>query len=286
MKLGMLTGLWYVAARASVFEAMERAAALGFRTVDLHGVYHAGPAHLTPDERRRVRRELDRLGLEARNYVLHARHNIPGATPAERQEDLSYLQQGLECAAEWGIRQLMLNAGRWTADTGRADAWRRAVDFLRTVCEYAERRGISILQEPEPYVWFLVDDLASAQQMQHDVQRPNFGLLVDLGHMGLARESAADLGPLAGSILHAHFSDHLTDRHTNQVIGSGMVPLGELLSGLRQWAIDDRLRGLGYDELTISFELGAPGDAISDPEAWVRRSIAAVQTLDSDLGLR
>jgi sugar phosphate isomerase/epimerase len=96
MKLGMLTGLWHIASKATVFEAMERVASLGFRTVDLHGVFHAGPAHLTGDDRRRVRRELDRLGLEARNYILHPRHNIPSASPAERDEDLAYLREGIE----------------------------------------------------------------------------------------------------------------------------------------------------------------------------------------------
>ncbi|MBM3122802.1 MAG: sugar phosphate isomerase/epimerase [Chloroflexi bacterium] len=286
MKLSMLTGLWYVASKATVFEALERAAALGFRTVDLHGVFHAGPAHLTPDERRLLRRELDRLGLEARNYVLHARHNIPGATPTEREEDLAYLREGLECASSWGVRQLMLNAGQWTVGVGRADAWRRAAAFLQRVCEEAEPRGIYILQEPEPYVWFLVDDLAAAQQMQQDVARPNFGLLADLGHMGLARESAADLEPLSGAILHAHFSDHEANRHTNEVIGGGAVPTRDLLAGLRRMQLDARLQAQGFDELAIAFELGVPGDDIADPDDWVRRSIAAVQTLDPGLGLR
>lgn len=285
MKLGMLTGLWYVASRATVFEALERTAALGFRTVDLHGVFHAGPAHLSPDERLRVRRDLDRLGLEARNYVLHARHNIPSATPAERDEDLAYLRQGIDLAAGWGIRQLMLNPGQWRPSVGRAEAWGRAVAFLQAVCEYAEPRGVFILQEPEPYVWFLVDDLSSAQQMMHDVARPNFGLLVDLGHMGLARESARALEPLADSILHAHISDHLAYQHTNQTIGTGAMPLGETLAGLRELGPDNRIRRHGFDELTVTFELGVPGDTIADPDDWVRRSLVAVQRFDFDLGL-
>ena len=283
MKLGMLTGLWWVASRATVFEALERTAALGFSTVDLHGVFHAGPAHLSPDERLRVKRDLDRLGLEARNYVLHARHNIPSATPAEREEDLAYLRQGIDLAASWGTRQLMLNAGQWRPSVGRAEAWERAVSFLQAVCAYAEPRGVFILQEPEPYVWFLVDNLASAQQMMQDVGRPNFGLLVDLGHMGLAREGVGALEPVADSILHAHFSDHPAYQHTNQVIGTGAMPLGETLAGLRCLQIDARLQHRGFDGLSVAFELGAPGDTIDDPDDWVRRSLAAVQTVDPEL---
>jgi hypothetical protein len=50
--------------------------------------------------------------------------------------------------------------------------------------------------------------------------------------------------------------------------------------------LDARLQARGYDELAIAFELGVPGDLIPDPEALVRRSIAAAQAIDPGLGLR
>ena len=110
---------------------------------------------------------------------------------------------------------------------------------MQAMCEYGERRSVSIPQEPEPCVWFLVDDLVSAQKMRSDVSRPNFGLLVDLGHMGLDREPTADLGPAADAALHAHFSDHQANQHTDQVIGTGAMPLGEMMAGLRRLQVDD-----------------------------------------------
>ena len=76
MKIGMLSGLWFLASAASIFESLQHVASLGFHYVDLHGVFHAGPAHLTQRERIAVKTELDALGLKPRNYVLHALHNI------------------------------------------------------------------------------------------------------------------------------------------------------------------------------------------------------------------
>lgn len=87
--------------------------------------------------------------------------------------------------------------------------------------------------EPEPNIRLLVDDLVSAQEMRRDVRRPNFGPLVDLGHMGLARESLADLEPAADAFLYAHFSNHQASQCTKQVFGMGAMPLGEMLAGLR-----------------------------------------------------
>jgi sugar phosphate isomerase/epimerase len=186
MKIGMLTGLWYIADGATVIESLQRAAGLGFRTVDLHGVFHAGPAHLSSQGRQAVKDELANLGLSARNYVLHPLVNLPSASQAELEHNYAYLCEGVDLALEWGVNQLMLNAGQWAYGVPRPQAWEQSVRFLQRLCDYAAPRGVFIAQEPEPYVWFLVNDLASARRMMADVDRPNFTLLLDLGHMALS----------------------------------------------------------------------------------------------------
>jgi sugar phosphate isomerase/epimerase len=147
---------------------------------------------------------------------------------------------------------------------------------MRHVCEYAERNGVLIALEPEPYVWYLVNYLASAGEMLEDVARPNIGLLVDLGHMALAREGLDDLRPLANQILHVHLSDHEAYRHTNQPIGSGFVPVVDYLGGLLSLNVDGIAGRFGYEEMVVTLELGATGDTIQDPDSWARRSLAYV----------
>jgi sugar phosphate isomerase/epimerase len=279
MKIGMLTGVWYLAEQADVIASLRRAAALGFRYVDLHGVFHAGPAHLSLAGRLAVKAEMRALGLTPRNYVLHARHNLASASEAELEIDYAYLREGIDLALSWDIHQVMLNAGQWSYGVTREAAWSRAVRFIQRVCDYAAPREVYIAQESEPYVWFLVNDIRSTERMWADVGRPNFVTLIDLGHLALAREGYADLERLADTIIHAHFSDHEAYRHTNQVIGSGFTPTGEYLDMLRRLEIDRRIRRLGYDELVVSFELGMPGVEIPDADDWVRRSLQHVQSL-------
>jgi len=285
MKLGMLTGVWFIAQQAGIVESLRRAAALGFHYVDLHGVFHAGPAHLPAPARRAVKAELAALALEPRNYVLHARHNLAGATPAELEEDYAYLCAGVDLAVEWGIRQLMLNAGQWAYGARREESWARAVRFFQRVCDYAAPRGVYIAQESEPYVWFLVNDVASTLRMLGDVDRPNFTTLVDLGHLALERQDEAGLAQLADTIIHAHFSDHQPFRHTNQIIGSGFTRTADYLAALRRLDIDRRMRRFGYDELVIAFELGVPGDMIADPDDWVRQSLAHVRQIAQEMSV-
>jgi sugar phosphate isomerase/epimerase len=277
MKIGMLTGLWYIAESATVIESLRHIAALGFRYVDIHGVFHASPAHLNSDQCREVKTEMAALGLEPRNYVLHSPCNLASANEAELEQAYAYLVQGIQVATAWGIHQLMLNAGQWAFGVSRETAWTRAVHFLQRVCEYAAPRGVLIVIEAEPYVWYLVNDIDSTVRMRADVNRQNFAVLVDLGHMGLARESPGDLERLKDSIVHAHFSDHESFRHTNQIIGTGVTRTGEYLAKLHGLDVDRQLQRLGYDELVVSFELGVPGDKIENPDEWVRRSLRYVQ---------
>lgn len=277
MKIGMLTGIWYVAEAATLQASLERAAALGFRYVDLHGVFHAGPIHLLAEQRSQVPSMLKTLGLTARNYVLHPRVNTVAASEAELEQNYAYLIEGIDLAVSWGINQIMFNAGQWVYGMDRDEAWVKSVRFWQRVCDYAAPRGVYVAQETEPYVWFLVNDTASTLRMRTDVGRDNFVTLVDLGHMALAREGPEHLARLGDSIIHAHFSDHEAFRHTNQIIGTGITRTAEYLEMLQRIEIDLEVRRFGYDELVISFELGAPGDTITDPDDWVRRSIQHIQ---------
>ena len=219
------------------------------------------------------------MGLTPRNYVLHARHNIPSASDAELEQSFAYLQEGIDMALDWGVNQVMLNAGQWIYGLPRQAAWERAVRFLQRLCDYAAPRGVYIAQEAEPYIWFLVNDIPSTRRMWEDVDRQNFTVLVDLGHMALARESEDDLASLGDAIIHAHFSDHQPYLHTNQAIGTGFTQTRDYLDALQRMEIDRRVKRFGYDELVVSFELGVPGDTIADPDDWVRRSIQHIQEI-------
>lgn len=279
MKLGMLTGIWYIAENLSLLDSLDRVADLGFRYVDLHGVFHAGPKHLSIDARREVKAKLASLGLIPRNYVLHTPYNIPCASPAELGKSYQYLCEGIDLAVSWGINQLMLNAGTWSFGLERKTGWKQSIEFIRRLCDYAAPRDLFIAQECEPYVWYLVNDIASTVRMRNDVDRENFTTLIDLGHMALAREGQSDLLLLADNIIHTHISDHEPRRHTNQVVGSGFTPAADYLSAMERVDMDGRMKRFGYDELVVSFELGFPGDRIDDPDDWVRRSLAHIHNV-------
>jgi len=285
MKIGMLTGIWSVAEGATLIESLERVAALGFRYVDLQGIYHAGPKHLTSEERKEVKTVMDSLGLTPRNYILHALHNLGSATDEELESSYRYLCEGIDLAVSWGINQLMLNGGMWAFGVSREEAWSKAVRFIQRVCDYAAPRDVFIAQETEPYVWFLVNDIASSVKMMEDVNRPNLTNLIDFGHMALAREGLDDLALLGDSIVHAHISDHEPLLHTNQIVGTGFTPVADYLQMLEEYEIDRRVKRFGYDDIILGLELGYPGSQVNDADEWVRQSIRHMKEIAPDLAL-
>lgn len=285
MKIGMLTGIWHIAEKASLLQSLRRAANLGFRYVDLHGVFHGGPSHLDAAERKAVKDELKALGLTPRNYVLHPPYNLASASEAELEHCHAFMQEGIEMALSWGVNQLELNVGQWVYGLPRQTCWEKAVRFLQRLCDYAAERDFYIAIESEPYAWFIVNDLASTVRMLTDVDRQNFTVLIDLGHLALERQSPQELQQIADVIIHAHFSDHKPYQHTNQVIGTGITPTADYLEMLRQMEIDRRMRRFRYDEFVLSFELGVPGDQIDDPDDWVQRSLQHVLEIAPYLSL-
>ena len=283
MKIGMLTGIWYVAEQATIFASLQRAAALGFRYIDLHGLFHAGPTHLTTKQRKEVKTEMDALGLVPSSYILHSPISVPSAKPKELEECFCYLCEGVDLALAWGTNNLQLNAGQWAYGMPRDEAWTKSVRFLQRLCDYAAPRGIYICQEAEPYVWFMVNDVPSTLKMIADVDRQNFMVLMDIGHMALAREGPDELAKIIDWIIHGHFSDHQPFVHTNQIVGTGITPTVEYLESLSKLDIDRKVKRFGCDELVISLELGVPTDKIENPDDWVRRSVQNICQMYPDI---
>ena len=159
-------------------------------------LFHAGPTHLTTKQRKEVKTEMDALGLVPSSYILHSPISVPSAKPKELEECFCYLCEGVDLALAWGTNNLQLNAGQWAYGMPRDEAWTKSVRFLQRLCDYAAPRGIYICQEAEPYVWFMVNDVPSTLKMIADVDRQNFMVLMDIGHMALAREGPDELAKI------------------------------------------------------------------------------------------
>jgi sugar phosphate isomerase/epimerase len=276
MKLGVITTPWAIASDLSLPETFARIAAMGFHYVDILGLLNGDPLVLSEAQKQEAVDALQRHGLTPACFVLWPPGNVASADKAEQERCFEYIRAGIDFCAKLGARKVLFNAGQRVIGLDHRQAWLHSGSFMRRCADYALEQDVWILVESEPYVYYLVNDLATSVQMVREVDRPRFLTIVDLGHMSLSRESASALADAASIIGHIHITDNDGLLHANHIIGSGTTPVAEYLAAINASPAASYCAARN-DELVAVMELGVRGDPIDSPERWVRESTAHVQ---------
>lgn len=283
MKLGVITTPWAIAHGLSLPETFARIAAMGFQYVDIPEILYHDSLASSEAQRQEVADALQPHGLAVACVVLWP-PNVASPDKAEQERCFEYVRFGIDFAARLGAHRVLFNAGQRVIGLDHQEAWQNSVSFMRRCADYALEKDIRILVESEPYVYYLVNDLATSGQMVREVDRPNFLTVVDLGHMSLSRESAAALADAAPIIDHIHITDNDGLLHANNIIGSGTTPVAKYLAAINASPAASYCAARN-DESVAVMELGVPGDTIDSPERWVRESMAHVQEIAPFLSL-
>ena len=276
MKLGVITTPWAISSGLSLPETFARIAAMGFQYVDIAGFLVGDPLALSREQKKKAIAALHQHELTPACVALWPPGNIASPDEAEQEHCFEYIRAGIDLAAGYGARKVLFNAGQRVIGLDHRLTWRSSVSFMRRCADYAFERDIWVLVESEPYTYYLVNDLATTVQIIHEVDRPNFLTIVDLGHMSLSRESPAALADAASVIAHIHITDNDGLLHANEMIGSGMTPTADYMTAINDSPAMSHCDARG-DELVAVMELGVPGDTIDSPERLVRKSTAHVK---------
>src|ERR1700730_18429728 len=185
-------------------------------------------------------KRLDDLGLErTANTVIAPEHNPPSADPAIREAAYQHMQAVVDCCAEVGSSILcgphQVALGVFTGRGATEDEWKRSVEHLRRVSEYASGQGVVLAEEVvNRFELYHVNTLDQGVRLVDEVGHPNCRLHLDTFHAHIEEKNTADAIRRAGSrIAHVHISEN--DRG---VPGTGSVA----------WdATFDALSDVGYD---------------------------------------
>ncbi|MFC8519191.1 sugar phosphate isomerase/epimerase family protein [Streptomyces sp. NPDC057257] len=212
-------------------------------------------------------RALNRYGLDltvetGAPYLLDPRgKHLPTlmADPDGRRTDL--LQRAVRIAADLGSPTVHLGSGPAPGGLSEAEAFKRLAAGLGTVLETAERYGVALAFEPEPYMF--VDTVQRCLVLAellggHEL----FGITLDVGHAHCVEER-----PLlecvrlaAPRLLNVQIEDMRRGIHQHLELGAGEIDFPPVLAALR---------ALGHDGL-VSVEI--QDGALNAPEV-ARRSI-------------
>jgi D-psicose/D-tagatose/L-ribulose 3-epimerase len=185
-------------------------------------------------------KRLDDLGLErTANTVIAPEHNPVSADPKIRDAAYEHLRAVVDCCAAVGSSILcgphQVALGVFTGKGATEDEWKRSVEHLRRVAEYAAGPGVVLAEEVvNRFELYHLNTLDQGIRLVDEVDHPNCRIHLDTFHAHIEeKNTAAAIRRAGGRIAHVHISEN--DRG---VPGTGSVA----------WdATFDALRDVGYD---------------------------------------
>lgn len=197
--------------KGNLVTAFGKIAELGYDGVEL---MVKTPSRLDGEE---IRHLLDNYGLELAGLCSGQVYGedglgLVGPDPDVCRKAMQRMKELVDFAALFG-EGTMVNIGRSRGmgdESDIAGTWQRAVEVFRELSDYALARGVRLTLEPinhyeTNYILTTKDGLA----MVRDVDRPNFGLMLDTYHMNIEDVDIYDSFREARQYCwHIHFSDN------------------------------------------------------------------------------
>jgi len=234
MKLGINLYLWADDMHDSLLPVLESLKKMGYDGVEVP-IFD-----LDRSKWELWAKRLDDLGLErTANTVIAPEHNPVSPDPAIREAAYVHLKAVVDCCAAVGSSILcgphQVALGVFTGSGATADEWKRSVEHLRRVAEYAEQAGLVLAEEVvNRFELYHLNTLDQGIRLVDEVDHPNCKLHLDTFHAHIEEKDPAAAIRRAGSrIAHVHISEN--DRG---VPGTGSVAWDSTFEALRDTGYD------------------------------------------------
>ncbi|NLC44834.1 MAG: sugar phosphate isomerase/epimerase [Clostridiales bacterium] len=168
-------------------------------------------------EREKVKKILDTshmtVAYGAQPRLLTTGLNINDINEEGRRKAVETLMEGIDEAYEMGAKGLAFLSGNYQEET-KEQSYQSLVKSTKELCTYAKEKGdLTIALEVFDYdidKKSLIGPVDLALRYAQDIvsEHDNFGLLVDLSHLPLLRETAREsILPIKDYIIHAHMGN-------------------------------------------------------------------------------
>jgi D-psicose/D-tagatose/L-ribulose 3-epimerase len=272
MKLGLINSAWVQAGKGTEY-GIRMTKEIGFDAIDIF----ADPLDLDPQERKLIRTECQRVQLPIVSVACVA-VGLIDFNPSVQRFHLSRCKAYLDLAYELEAKNVLLVLGEYIWERQvipPQEQWRVGVEHLKTLGEYAEKLGLQIALELEPFKLSLLNDVKNMVRFIDDVGHSAVKANIDISHLQLARVAPEELRALKGKAIHVHISDCDGQVHGDLPPGRGVVDFVPYLCEIKSLGIDGTV--------SIELEYSPEPDQIAD---WVREAYAATDRLMAQVGLR
>ncbi len=253
-------------------DTIRYAAEAGYDGIDIWGGRpHIYRRDFSPEELRRLRDRLSEAGLAVPSLMpafYRYPHSLVSPCEAVRQDSLHYMYECIDNAVALGAGLVLIVPTRSLFGQSHEDAWKRLVDSVFAIGDYASQYDIRLAVEPaNREVTDLVNTAADALRVIEAVGIDGLGVALDTGHIHLSDETPQEAVEKAGKrLLQVHVNDNDGKRQQNLILGEGTFDFPGFLSALRASGYDGFLTA----ELGWTYTLD-PFPAVREM-AWIMRT--------------
>lgn len=173
------------------------------------------------------------VGFVGQPLLLNNELDLNSLVPQQREAAVSMIKGGIDEAYSLGARQLAVLSGPAPAKEKYSQAKELLVDSLSQICRYAQSKGdLGITMEIFDRDYdkkCLIGPTIEAVEIAREVKRQyvNFGLMIDLSHLPLLKETADHAVKAAKDFLtHVHVGSCILKDKSHPAYGDKHPPFG------------------------------------------------------------
>ncbi|HEY0456432.1 MAG TPA: sugar phosphate isomerase/epimerase family protein [Verrucomicrobiae bacterium] len=272
MQLGIINSAFQQVGMDTV-TGLNHIARIGFDAVDIF----TEAMGISKAEVKAVAKTTEKLGLPIISLPVVAIGLIDFNDPV-REFHLNRCKAYIDLASMWGAQNILLVLGEyiWQREVIPPGAqWQWGIETCRRLGDYAAKKNISIALELEPFRLSLLNNVKEMARFIDECGHPRVRANIDISHLVLADNSAAELKLLRGKAIHVHLSDCDGKVHGDLPPGRGVVKFGPYLQAIKELKIDG----------VVSIELEYSPDPKRIVE-WVEEAYRETAKLMAMVGLR
>ncbi|NOY29754.1 MAG: sugar phosphate isomerase/epimerase [Planctomycetes bacterium] len=226
-------------------DAIRLLASLGYRSVAI-SIDHAA---LNPyqenferqlDETRRLLDELNMASVieTGARFLLDPLHKhqptLVSPKSAGRPRRVEFLRYAVDIASALGSDCVSLWSGVLPTGDSQQDGFRRLVEGLQIVLEYADRQNVTLGFEPEPGM--LINTMASFAELVEQIDSPRLGLTLDIGHLHCQGETPLEdyIRRWKDKLVNVHIEDMRAGVHEHLMFGEGEIDFSPVIAALAE----------------------------------------------------
>jgi sugar phosphate isomerase/epimerase len=272
MKLGIINSAFQQVG-INTATGIKHIARIGFDTIDIF----TEAIGISKDEVRLVARTTERLDLPIISLPVVAVGLVDFNDPV-REFHVERCKRYIDLARTWKAKNILLVLGEyiWQREVIPPEAqWNWAIETCRRLGDYADKKGIDIALELEPFRLSLLNNVTQMVRFVDECDHPRVRANIDISHLVLSDTSPAEVKKLRNKAIHVHLSDCDGKVHGDLPPGRGVVKFAPYLQAIKELKIDG----------VVSIEL----EYAPDPRKivqWVEEAYRETAKLMDIVGLR